>query len=168
MVQATDGGNTSDSPDEEDYTGNEIYLLHIIYQKAWSMCFLKFIMYTYGMFNFHINQFSNIPFFKISDAEMGSPIPPHGIPRDWEWISFKSGFFFEKRKIFRINEKKWSFFLSNTGIPTIRIPQTFFKLISIDLHKVERFLVLKTESIEKVAWFGGSFLYLVHVFIESS
>ena len=65
-------------------------------------------------------------------------------------------------------KKNDHFFLSDTGIPTIRIPQTFFKLISIDLHKVERFLVLKTESIEKAAWFGGSFLYLVHVFIESS
>ena len=37
MVQAIDGGNTSDSPDEEDYTGNEINLSHIIYENAWSL-----------------------------------------------------------------------------------------------------------------------------------
>ena len=58
MVQATDGGNTSDSPDEEDYTGNEIYLFHIIYKKAWSLSFSTFII-TYTecftfIWNFHI------------------------------------------------------------------------------------------------------------------
>ena len=68
MVQATDGGNTSDSPDEEDYTGNEIYLLlvHIIYKKAWSLSFFKFIItqtvcFTFIWNNLVIFNFLNYP-----------------------------------------------------------------------------------------------------------